>query len=122
MGILWELFQQHRIWDARLDASQAREKADRVGNIVWELQSRLDRVELVAEALCTLLRDRIGITDKEIADRIREVDLTDGLLDGKCRRPPVECPRCLRLVSGRRPTCTYCGAELPPPAPPPRPR
>jgi hypothetical protein len=119
MGFLWELFQQRRIWDAQLDASQARERADFTGNIVRELQSRLDRLELVVEALCTLLRDKGVLTEKEIAGRIQEVDLADGLLDGSYTRPPVQCPRCGRVVSPRRPTCTYCGAELPAPAPRP---
>jgi len=119
MGFLWELSQQRRIGDAQLNASQVRERADFAGNVVRELQTRLGRLELVVEALCALLDDRVGIIDKEIADSIREVDPADGLLDGSYTRPPVQCPCCGRVVLPRRPTCTYRGAELPAQAPRP---
>ena len=73
----------------------------------------LDRLALVTEALWTLLRERAGLTDQQLVERIQEVDLSDGQLDGKVRRPPVDCPACSRKVSRRNRRCLYCGAELP---------
>jgi len=65
--------------DAGRKASGARHKVD-------ELEIRLDRTLLICEALWTLLRDKVGITDQELIERINDVDLSDGALDGKARR------------------------------------
>jgi hypothetical protein len=40
-----------------------------------------------------------------------EVDLSDGRLDGVYRQF-LQCSKCNRRVSGRRPNCLYCGAAL----------
>jgi len=87
--------------------------ADRALNRAQSLEARLDRAMLTMEALWSLLRDRVGITEDELRDRIMDIDLTDGALDGKVRRPPRECPACKRKVPHRLNQCMYCGAEAP---------
>ena len=93
-------------------ASHAVGDAGRARGAVQDLEERFDRLALVSEALWTLLRDRVGITEAELLDRVREVDLSDGVLDGKVRRPVVDCPSCHRAVSTRNMRCIYCSAEL----------
>lgn len=77
-----------------------------------QLEARCDRALLVCEALWTLLRDKMGVTEEELVDRVNQVDLSDGKLDGKVRRPAVDCPKCRRKVARRFPRCVYCGAEV----------
>jgi hypothetical protein len=84
---------------------RARAKADNV-------EMRLARALLTMEAMWTLLRDRFGITDEELAARIVELDESDGMLDGKVRRPPVTCTACARNVPSRFPRCLYCGEAI----------
>lgn len=76
------------------------------------LSERIERLSLVNEALWSLLREKLGLTEEQLADRVREVDLSDGQLDGRVRHPAVPCPKCGRTVSRRRDRCLYCGAAL----------
>jgi len=80
------------------------------------LEQRLDRALLTLEAMWTLLRERSGVTDEELVQRIVELDESDGFLDGKVRRPPRSCPHCGRTTPLRFARCLYCG-EVVSPAP-----
>ena len=60
------------------------------------------------EAMWTLLRERLQATDEELAKRIVEVDESDGILDGKVRRPPRSCPHCSKTIPARFVRCLYC--------------
>jgi len=86
-------------------ADRARAKADSV-------EARLERALLTMEAMWTLLRDRLGVTDQELADRMVELDESDGVIDGRVRRGPSQCPHCQRTVPSRFPRCLYCGETL----------
>ena len=58
-----------------------------------------------------LLRDRSNLSEEALLEKVREVDLRDGALDGKVTVPPQKCPQCGRTVSRRHRRCIYCGAE-----------
>ena len=45
----------------------------------------------------------------ELIERIKEIDLSDGKMDGKARRSVMECPHCNRTISMRYQRCIYCG-------------
>jgi hypothetical protein len=62
----------------------------------------------------TLLQEQHGYTDEQLIQRIQEIDLQDGKLDGKVAKEQVrpDCPQCGRKLMGRRPVCLYCGAEV----------
>lgn len=79
---------------------------------VAEMEMRLERALLACEAMWTLLRDKIGVTDQELIERINDLDLSDGKLDGKIRKTPVSCPSCGRTISRRLPKCMYCGQPI----------
>ncbi len=87
---------------------------DRAEDHATRLEERLDRALLTMEALWTLLRDGLGVTEAQLADRITDLDLRDGVLDGKARRPPLHCPGCERPTARRFPRCLYCGQALKP--------
>jgi hypothetical protein len=94
------------------DTSGAGARADRAGRRVEELEARLDRALMTMEAMWALLRDKLGVTDEELGTAIVEVDLTDGVIDGKARRPAAECAHCSRKIPRRFPRCLYCGAPV----------
>jgi len=77
------------------------------------LEARLERAAMTIEAMWSLLRDRLGVTDAELVERIVELDLSDGVLDGRVRRGALECPACGRKIPRRHPRCLYCGADVP---------
>jgi hypothetical protein len=94
------------------DAVQAHGAARKAGSQVKELESRLDRALLACEAMWTLVRDKLGVTDGELFDRINEIDLSDGKLDGKVRKTAVSCPSCGRTIASRHARCMYCGQAV----------
>ena len=97
---------------AAADAAEAKRETSGVRRSVDELQAKLDRTLLACEALWTLVRDKLGVTDVELLDRINQIDLSDGKLDGKVRKTAVSCPSCGRTLARRFPKCVYCGQVI----------
>lgn len=95
-------------------SSQAGRSAERAEQKAEGLQQRLDNALLAMEAMWTLLRDRHQLKDDELVARMVEIDESDGILDGKVRRPPRACPQCRRTIPTRFPRCLYCGVVVPP--------
>ena len=86
-------------------------RAERGFNEVRRLEDRLDRLVLVNMAMWSLLQEKTGLTEQDLMDRVQQVDLADGQLDGKARKPPARCPDCERMMSPRHKRCLYCGAD-----------
>jgi hypothetical protein len=79
-----------------------------------QLTRRIEGLELACAGLWELLKQRHGYTDADIVACIREVDLRDGVEDGRVRVTDAACPQCGRqLLSRKSPNCSWCGAELP---------
>ena len=93
-------------------ASHAAER--RTTSSVHAMQDEVDRLSMVCEGLWHLLRDRLNLTDDELMGYVAELDLSDGVADGKVARTPVKCPDCGRTISTRHQHCLYCGHLLPP--------
>lgn len=86
---------------------------DRLTTEVRRLERRADQMALVCQALWELLRERTDLTDNDLVNRLREVDLRDGVADGRMTPVPVECPSCHRQSTSKRDECLYCGTRLP---------
>ena len=71
--------------------------------------TQLDRLGLVCRAMWTLLQERTGLTERELLERVTELDLRDGVPDGKYTRPPVDCAKCGSKVSRKFGRCLFCG-------------
>ena len=97
---------------ASVDVVQAKGEARSATQKMRELDDRLDRALLACEAMWTILRDKLGVTDEQLIARINEIDLSDGKLDGKVRKQAVACPKCRRTISPRFPQCMYCGQPI----------
>lgn len=98
--------------DERAQARRIDQSARSLSQRVEELEARLSRSLLACEAMWTLLRDKLGVSEEEFLERINEIDLSDGKLDGKVRRTAVACPQCKRTISRRFPHCMYCGQPI----------
>ncbi len=108
MSVFWKMTRAQGA-QASADAAQAQGTARRVGNDLKDLEDQVDRAMLACEAMWTIMRDKLGLTDIELIERINDVDLSDGKLDGKVRKTPVTCPKCGRTIASRFPKCMYCG-------------
>lgn len=98
--------------DATIAAGHAGADARRALQVNEELERRVERLSLMTEALWTLLRERLGLTDEELLSMAEEIDLSDGKLDGRVNRTSSACTSCGRMVSARHVKCIYCGTPV----------
>mgnify|MGYP001819585725 CR=1 FL=1 len=76
---------------------------------VFALEERFERLVMVCQAQWALLEES-GLTEEQLNEKLREIDLSDGLLDGKVRVRVVDCEACGRKLGHRHARCLYCGA------------
>lgn len=97
---------------AEREIADAKGTAERAKTDVEQLELRLERALLGCEAMWSLLRDHLKLTDEALLDRIYQLDISDGKLDGRARKATASCPSCKRTISPRFPRCMYCGQEV----------
>lgn len=113
MDLFIDLLQQQQLREATRKADAAVEKATDVKTTLHELSRRIEAIALANQAMFELLRERTGITDNEILERMQVIDLRDGTRDGRMGGKPVACPSCSRVTNTVRRICVYCGTPLP---------
>ena len=86
--------------------------AARVEQRLRLLEANLAKAMMICESLWELLCDEHGWTEEKLHNKLYEVDMRDGVLDGKNQRQASQCPKCGRTVSGRHPACLYCGQVM----------
>ena len=111
IDILFDLYQQGRINDVENTAQESSRKATDFQSRVRQLEDSIDRLVLVNAALWSLLKDRTGLTDAALMARVRDIDLRDGVEDGKITTTVQNCQKCGRTMAPRHKRCLYCGGE-----------
>lgn len=76
---------------------------------VKELRHQVERLSLLNQALWELIRGRAGLTDADLEQKASEIDLRDGIADGKIGGGAVSCPTCHRVSNAKHFKCLYCG-------------
>ena len=94
----------------RIARASARKAADSVENSEW-IEERIERLTLVCMAMWSLLQDKTNLTEEDLLERVKMLDLMDGVQDGKATRTVKRCPHCNRPMSPRHTRCLYCGHE-----------
>ena len=56
--------------------------------------------------------DHVVYIGNTLADRMQQIDLRDGVADGRITHTVAECPSCHRKTTRRRAECMYCGQPL----------
>jgi len=122
MSLFWDFyFGPGSPWDRRRD-DETRERetwaigeAGRAAKSIEELREatddKIERLALICRALWELLCESSGFSEDMLLERVKEIDLRDGTLDGRLRTPPKKCSQCGRTVSKRHRRCIYCGAD-----------
>jgi len=105
-----EIFQNLRIDQAGKSANYAATRSTINQREIDILRDKVDHLSLVCMAMCELLED-VGFDKSMLADKIQEIDLRDGKLDGKFVEK-IACPKCTREVAARHRQCMYCGTPL----------
>ncbi len=109
---LWDFFQQREIQEIRRTSNSGlRDLESRVG----ALEEQIERQALVNTAMFEILVARLGLTKEDVAMKVAEVDLRDGIADGKLDAMKMHagtCGKCGRVVSRRYARCLYCGTGI----------
>ena len=92
---------------ARQAASHAREAASATSDV----ERRLDKLTLICMAMWSYLTEKFQLSEEDLMERVKTIDLMDGEADGKLKRQIAQCPRCNRIMSPRHTKCLYCGGE-----------
>ena len=112
MAFLWDMAQDRRIGEVSAKASGARTQALTAQEQAEQLEGRLEALQLATAAMWALLRDRLGVTESELIEKMRQIDLLDGKAAGKMSARVLECPACKRTMSTRFRRCVYCGTPI----------
>jgi hypothetical protein len=114
MGLLWEIYQQCKISQVRSEASDAARRASETKEDLHlslrQLENKIDKLSLICRALWSFIQEQRSLTEEQLVERVKQIDLMDGQIDGKVGAKVADCPQCGRKVSSRH--CLYCGADL----------
>jgi len=97
--------------EAMKEAGRGKSAARRAMEVARITEERLEKLTLLCTAMWTLLRDRTELTEEDLVEAVHELDLKDGVEDGKVTQTIVKCPKCGRTMHPRHHRCLYCGAE-----------
>lgn len=110
MSIFWNAYNARRIAEANTRADQSVMSAEDARTRAMELEARVDKLMLINRALFELMSAHLNIGEQELIEKVTEIDLRDGKLDGKLApEGPLVCEKCARAYSRRHNHCLYCG-------------
>ena len=111
-------YHSHRVaHDASDTANQAERTARDAKTEIRDLRTAVDRLLLVNRAIWEIVAEATELTDADLVEKVNEIDLRDGALDGKLTTRVRECPQCGRTMYKGHRQCLYCGAPDPEPDP-----
>lgn len=80
------------------------------------LAARFAHLALVTQTLWELLSEHTNLTQQQMYAKMQEIDLRDGVADGKIGKKVFLCTSCGHTVTANYPSCIYCGEPQPRPA------
>ena len=108
--MLYNLLQTLRLNDVEHTGRTAGSSANLNKNHLQALSEKVDVLSLLTVASLELLEEA-GVSRARIEQKIEDVDLRDGVADGRLGAPEL-CQDCGHKVSAKRSFCFYCGASL----------
>ena len=81
-------------------------------NKVNGLEKKVAKLEIRQAVLWELVRDSLKLSEADMKARLKEMDLRDGVDDGKISNVPLRCPQCQRVSSSQHWKCMYCGLQF----------
>jgi hypothetical protein len=78
---------------------------------IEELRQAIDKLLLITRALWEIIAASQGFSDDDLINKVDEIDLRDGVRDGKVRANIRTCASCRRVLPAGREKCIYCGSK-----------
>jgi hypothetical protein len=111
MSLIWGYHPQPVSAVAEIGAAQAARNAREAQRDAATAEQNVDRLTLICMAMWELVSAKTDLTEDDLVAKVREIDLRDGVEDGKLKIQANQCPQCDRMMSRRHSRCLYCGAE-----------
>jgi len=100
------------IW-AEKRANEAMSKVQQAEQDFKRLQEQVEKLTLICMAMWSLIKEKTALTEQDLENRVHEIDLSDGVADGRVQTQVRECPQCGKTLSKRLQRCMYCGYQPP---------
>ena len=115
---IWNASQQIRLESVNADMQGLKGEALQAARDEAALSQRvyvhrLEQLGLVCQAMWTLIQEKTNLTEADLLNRVTELDLRDGVLDGRYVKLPVECRKCGAKVARKFNRCLFCGQPSP---------
>lgn len=82
-------------------------------NRIEDLAERVDSMAMIMRAMWALLEEN-GYTPDQLMDKLEELDLADGMADGRITARVLDCPECGSKVAAGLVSCQFCGTRVRP--------
>ena len=102
----------HAPGPSQTGAAQAKNMAFEHRTAIRGLEHQVQRLSLLNQAMWEILRDKAKLTDADLENMARDIDLRDGIKDGEISAHPVRCPACKRVSNSKHYKCIYCSQEF----------
>ncbi len=109
--MIWNLYQQFKIEKIQRELNQVSVDTRSIQTSTGNQVDRYDHLCLAMEALWSLLKEHHGLENLDLLQRMYEVDLEDGFLDGKTSGRIVTCLGCGQKINTRIKKCIHCGMD-----------
>lgn len=107
---IYDLFQNSKIsiLENKLDSVERSNRFENQ-NLFEEATKKMNQLVLLNQAISEILIEKLGITNKEILDKMNDIDLRDGIKDGKYTKAAKDCPKCDAKINREFKRCLFCG-------------
>ncbi len=93
----------------RSSADRANHRVNSIDDKIMAMEKKIELLSLLGQAMFEILRDRVQVSEQEIMEKIEEIDLRDGIKDGKMGNGLLKCNKCNRGYNTKLDKCLYCG-------------
>lgn len=108
MDFIWEFYQHGKVIAASAEAKQALSKSYKSKADISSLEKKLDRVVLLNQAIWSLVKLQTNLTESDLMQEIKRLDMLDGQLDGKIVETK-KCSKCSTILAASADSCYQCG-------------
>ena len=109
MSLLWDVDPSAPIQKPLAAGASTAGRAKQLASLIGGLEARVDRLNLICRAMWSFIQETTDLTEESLLERVKDLDLRDGKLDGKLARKVSQCGRCGKVMSTRHNRCLYCG-------------
>ena len=111
--MIWDLIQQTQIDKTKRDIRDTQRDNLETVAANHELQERVSKLSLITQAVWSFLKEKHGLDEIDLMNRIEEIDMGDGVRDGKVTAVVHTCLGCGRKISTKYKSCIYCESPNP---------